>query len=66
LKLQKPNFLKNVGVMVVISMNMMPSKVIRKEACLQLKVLLGHQRTLDSKNIQTFEGGKNQKKQGSL
>jgi hypothetical protein len=47
-------------------MNMMPSKVIRKEACLQLKVLLGHQRTLDSKNIQTFEGGKNKKKQGSL
>jgi hypothetical protein len=47
--------------MVVIVMNMIPSKVIGKNACLWAKDPLSCQRIVDPKGAQTLKGGRNQK-----
>ncbi len=48
--------------MVDVDMNLTPPKVIGREIVYKLKILLGHQRILDPKGVQTLEGGKSQKK----
>jgi hypothetical protein len=45
-----------------MKMNLMPLKVIGKEACLQIKILLGYQRILDPKGVKTFYEGKSKNK----
>jgi hypothetical protein len=57
-------FKKSFKVMAVVGMNSMPLKVIGRKICLQLKVLLGYQRSLNpnSRNAQTFEERRNQNK----
>jgi len=47
--------------MVDVDMNPTPPKVIGKEVY-ELKVLLGYQNILDPKGVETFKGGRNQKK----
>jgi hypothetical protein len=48
--------------MVDVNMSMTPLKVIGREACFKLKVLLGYQKILDPKGVQTFEGGRSKRK----
>jgi hypothetical protein len=52
--------------MVVVGMSSIPLKVIKKRHVYELKVLQGYQKTLDPRGVQTFERGKNQRKQGNL
>jgi hypothetical protein len=54
--------------MVVVGMSLMPSKVIKINACLwaRLKVFLGYQRILDLKNTHMLERRKNQRNQRIL
>jgi hypothetical protein len=48
--------------MVAINMSLMPSKVIGREACLMLEVLLSWQKILDPIDTKTLEKGRSQKK----
>jgi hypothetical protein len=43
-------------------MNLTPPKVIAREVVYKLKVILGHQRILGPKGVQTLEGRKGLKK----
>ncbi len=43
-------------------MDLTPPKVIGREVVYKLKVLLGHQKILYPKGVQTFEGGRGQRK----
>jgi hypothetical protein len=48
--------------MVDVNMSSTSPKVIGREVCYKLKVLMGYQRILDPKGVQTFYGKRNQKK----
>jgi hypothetical protein len=48
--------------MVAIGMNPMPPKLLGERFLYVLEVFLGCQRILNPRGIQTFEGGKSQKK----
>jgi hypothetical protein len=49
-------------VMVIVGTNLMPPKVIKWKACLQIEVFFNYQKILDPKCAQTFEKGRSQKK----
>jgi len=51
-------------VTMVVGMNSMRLKVIGKIDCLWVRSLLGYQRTLDPRDVQTHERTKSQKNKG--
>jgi hypothetical protein len=60
---KRAQFLKYViGTMVDGNMSPTPPKVIGRDVYLRTQGHLGYQRILDPKGVQTFYGGRNQRK----